>query len=501
ATLAQTAHAQPVLYVVEYALARLLGSLGVTPAAMAGHSVGEYVAAALAGVFEPDDALRLVADRGALMQSLEDNGAMLAVTLPEEMLASFVPAGLDVAAINAPGVCVVSGPREEIERLDDELSTQGIGCQRLRTSRAFHSRLMDPILDQFRDRVAALTMRPPQIPYISNLTGTWVTAQDAVDPEYWVRHARGCVRFSASLRVLIGDKRTLIEVGPGRTLTGLAVMHDRDAVAVPAMRHPQDEASDSQVLLEAVGRIWAEGAPVDWERFWSHDSRRKVPLPAYPYERKRYMIEPEKSAHTLSSEGDPYSIPVWREVPAVAADQPDATWVIFGNPDDQTLAALARLATSAGAEVIRAEADTDQAGLFIRLAEQAGQPLTIVHGLTLSVRPAWMTEAQFAQRWLDDGFHAALATLQEVARRLPETPVNFAIVTSDMQDVSGLGRVEPAKAPVLGLVKVAPMEFEDIRCRSIDLAGDAAPELAARQLFAEITSSGPDTQVAYRGRK
>ena len=501
ATLAQTANAQPALYAVEYALAKLLGSLGVEPTAMAGHSVGEYVAAALAGVFDPDDALRLVADRGALMQSLDDDGAMLAVTLPEELLYSFVPAALDVAAINAPGVCVLSGPRDDIERLDDELSTQGIGCQRLRTSRAFHSRLMDPILDRFRDQVAAVTMRPPRIPYVSNLTGTWITDAEAVDPEYWVRHLRSCVRFSDSLRILTGGNRMLIEVGPGRTLTGLVTMHDRDAVAVPTTRHPQDKASDSQVLLEAVGRIWAEGVPVDWQRFWSLDRRRKVPLPAYPYERKRYMVEPEASAERETAEGEPFSIPVWREVPAVAPGQADGTWVIFGTPDDPALGALSRLAEAAGADVIRADADTDQGALFGQVAARAGGPVTIVHGLTLAVRPAWLTEAQFAQRWLDDGFHAALASLQHAARHLPETEVNFVVVTSDMQDVGGLGRVEPAKAPVIGLVKVAPMEFETIHCRSVDLAGDAAAELAARQLFAEITSGDSETQVAYRGRK
>lgn len=500
ATLAQTANAQPALFVVEYALARLLGSLGVSPAAMAGHSVGEYVAAALAGVFDPDDALRLVADRGALMQSLDD-GAMLAVTLPEELLYSFVPPTLDVAAINAPGVCVLSGPRDEIERLDDELSTQGIGCQRLRTSRAFHSRLMDPILDRFRARIAAVSMRPPQIPYVSNLTGTWITAEEATDPDYWVSHVRSCVRFSDSLRLLAGGNRILVEVGPGRTLVGLVAMHDRDAVAVPVTRHPQDQACDSQVLLEGVGRLWAEGIDVDVPRLWAQEDRRTVPLPPYPYERKRYMVEPEKSATPDTTDGEPYSIPVWREVPPVTPGPADGTWIVFGSPDDPALGALSRLAASAGAEVIRADADSDQGDLFSQLAPSAGQPVTIVHGLTLAARPAWLTEAQFAQRWLDDGFHAALTSLQHAARQLPETEVNFVVVTSDMQDVGGLGRVEPAKAPVIGLVKVAPMEFETIRCRSVDLAGDAAPELAARQLFAEITSGDTETLVAYRGRK
>jgi NAD(P)-dependent dehydrogenase (short-subunit alcohol dehydrogenase family)/acyl carrier protein len=270
---------------------------------------------------------------------------------------------------------------------------------------------------------------------------------------------------------------------------------------VPITPGPQDQAAGSEFFLEAVGRMWAEGVPIDWERFWSQDRRRKVPLPAYPYEHTRYLVEPEKSAQPQDSDGEPYSIPVWREVPTVAPGQVDTTWVIFGNAEDRTLHALSRLAEAAGAVVIRAAADTDQGGLFAQLAERAGQPVTIVHGLTLATRPAWLTEARSAQRWLDDGFHAALASLQQAARRLPETEVNLVIVTSDMQDVDGLGHVEPAKAPVLGLVKGAPMELDTIRCRSIDLAGDAAPEPAARQLFAEITSGNTELQVAYRGRK
>lgn len=188
-------------------------------------------------------------------------------------------------------------------------------------------------------------------------------------------------------------------------------------------------------------------------------------------------------------------------MPHVAPGQAEGTWVIFAPAGDATLDALARLAVAAGADVIRADADTDQGTLFGELAARAARTITIVHGLTLGDRPAGISEAQCAQRWLDDGFHAALASLQHIARRLPEAVVNFIIVTSDMQDVAGLGRVEPAKAPVLGLVKVAPMESNAVRCRNVDFAGNSAPELSARQLFAEITSGDTEPQAAYRGRK
>jgi acyl transferase domain-containing protein len=501
AALAQTAATQPALYAVEYALAKLLRSVGVEPAAMAGHSVGEYVAATLAGVLEPDDALRLVADRGALMQSLGEGGAMLAVSVPEELLPSLIPPSLDIAAVNAPGVCVLSGPRDEIERLDDELSGQGVSCQLLHTSHAFHSRLMDPILDEFRRRVAAVQLRPPSIPFVSNLTGTWITPDQAVDPEYWVRHVRGCVRFSDALRCLAGGNRILVEVGPGRTLTRLAALHDRDAAAVPLMRHPQDETPDGRALLEGIGRLWAEGVAVDWQRFWSLDRRQTVPLPAYPYERKRHWIDPDESPEPPVGDAAPFSVPVWREQPPVTPRRAEGTWVVFAPAGDGPLASLARTAEAAGADVVRADAGSDQSGLFGAMAQDPPKKITVVHGLTAVARPPDLTEDQCPQRWLDDGFHAALASLQHTARLLPTTAVDLVIVTTDMQDVAGLGRVEPAKAAVLGLVKVAHMEFEAVRCRSVDFAGDASPDLAARQLIAEITSGGAGEQVAYRGRK
>jgi acyl transferase domain-containing protein/acyl carrier protein len=533
----QTEVTQPALFAVEYALARLLQRWGVEPTAMAGHSVGEYVAASLAGVIDPYEALRLVADRGALMQTMPA-GSMLAVMVPEEMLLPMLPPTVDLAAVNGPGLCVVSGPDGDIAELQTMFARQGIGTRPVRTSHAFHSRMMEPILERFRERVATVTLSPPQIPYVSNLTGTWIRAEEATDPEYWVRHLRCCVRFSDTLRLLLdAGGYVFAEVGPGRTLTGLVGAHAQPAAAarpspaaVPTMRRADEDRDDTEVLLESLGQIWAAGAPVGWERFWSDESRRRVPLPTYPYERRRFWVERNvDDVAAAGPEGDagPFYVPVWRESPidghgeagSVAAGERKTLWVVFSLPDDPRIDGLVRLLRSAGANVIvaepgngysakpdgrhvlRADDPADYGELFSAIAGASPDEVRLVHAWTAGEPAPVHAEAARASETLNHGFLSMLAAVQAAARQLAGTPVEACIVTSGMQDVAGSGRIEPAKAAVLGLVKVAAKEFDGISCRSVDIDVTSPPEVVAAQLFAETAiGSGPE-QVAYRGRK
>jgi acyl transferase domain-containing protein/acyl carrier protein len=507
--LSRTEHTQPALFAVEYALARALQSRGVEPVAMAGHSIGEYVAAALAGVFDPDDALRLVAQRGALMQQLP-GGAMAAVTLPEDLLLPMLVDGVDIAAVNAPGVCVVSGSYDSIATLTQSLSMHGVGIRPLHTSHAFHSRMLDPILGSFRECVAGIRLSAPRIPYISNTTGTWISDSEATDPDYWVQHLRQCVRFSDTLRLLIADgDRALVEVGPGRTLSGLAAAHDRGAVAVATMRHPQQQGDDAEILLEAIGQVWAAGAPVDWSQFWAGDEAcRKIPLPTYPFERQRHWVEPDDLAAGPGSGNAPadtgqFTVPVWRETALQTGHpvQQAAPWLIFTPLAHPVLGEFVRLVQQAGADVHVAHHGADQAEVFDRIAAGSPQRLSIVHALTADTRPDQIDEADYAGHWLEHGFHSALTALQMAARKMPGTPVDMIIVTSEMQDVAGDGSVEPAKAAVIGLVKLAPKEFESVTCRSVDIGATGSSALVARQLLDEVTGGSTEEQVAYRGRK
>ncbi|HZI33802.1 MAG TPA: acyltransferase domain-containing protein, partial [Candidatus Binatia bacterium] len=260
--LTQTAITQPALFVIEYALAKLWMSWGVRPNAMIGHSIGEYVAACLAGVFTLEDALQLVATRGRMMQQLP-GGTMLAVRLSENELKPLLNEKISLAAVNAPSLCVVSGPTDAIELFERTLSQRDTAWTALRTSHAFHSAMMEPILPSFAGVVGAIKLNAPQIPFISNVTGTWVTAEQATDPNYWAKHLRQAVRFADGISELFKEPaQTVLEVGPGRTLGNLAKQHPARGAGnavVPSLSHAKGSETDMESLLNAVGRLWLSG--------------------------------------------------------------------------------------------------------------------------------------------------------------------------------------------------------------------------------------------------
>ncbi|HEX2201855.1 MAG TPA: acyltransferase domain-containing protein, partial [Longimicrobium sp.] len=285
--------AQPALFAVEYAVARQWMHWGVRPEAMLGHGVGEYVAACLAGVFSLEDALALVAERGRRMQSI-GSGSMLAVSLPPAEVEAMLVPGVSIAAVNAPELCVVSGPADEVARVQAELGARGVEARRVETSHAFHSPLMDPLLDAFAARVARAARSAPTLRWVSNLTGTWITPDEATDPAYWARHLRGTVRFADGVAALAaeGRERVFVEAGPGRTLSSLVKRRLPGAAAIPSLRQPGDAADDGEALLAALGRAWAAGVEPDWRAVHGGEARRRIPLPTYPFERKRFWIDP-----------------------------------------------------------------------------------------------------------------------------------------------------------------------------------------------------------------
>ncbi|HXT39726.1 MAG TPA: amino acid adenylation domain-containing protein [Candidatus Angelobacter sp.] len=302
--LTQTFITQPALFVIEYALAQLWMNWGIRPQAMIGHSIGEYVAACLAGVFSFEDGLALIAARGRLVQK-QPPGAMLAVRLSEREVRPLLGRKLSLAAVNGSALCVASGPYDAIEALEKKLVEQGTVCRRLHTSHAFHSEMMEPALHLFTAKVKKAKLCPPQIPYVSNVTGQWITARDATDPNYWAAHLRQTVRFADGIHQLAqGNMAILLEVGPGRTLSTLARQHPSAGTGrtvLSSLRHAQEPESDQASLLSALGRLWVSGVTVDWTGFHAHEQRRRVPLPTYPFERKRHWVAPDK---TDASESD-----------------------------------------------------------------------------------------------------------------------------------------------------------------------------------------------------
>ncbi len=515
--LQRTEQAQPILFAIEYALASLWRRLGLEPAALIGHSLGEYAAACVAGVFSFEDGLALVAARGRLMQQCAP-GAMLAV-LDEEaalrpLLGEANHGGLELAALNGARHCVVAGAPEAIADLERELAGRDVACRRLATSHAFHSALMEPALDAFEARVRAVRLAPPQLDLVSNLTGDWLSAAEATDPTYWRRHLRQTVLFGPALARLAELPRPVyLEVGPGEVLGKLVRAQLGAATRIVASL---PEADAAEPLLEALGRLWLANAPVAWNALHGGAERRRVSLPTYPFERSAYFVE--RSLDTAGATLDDTSaesrledpaqwchVPGWQRLPQTARGaDPSARWLVFGDP-----ALKARVgAQSAGIEqiwvmpgaqyaesgdtyTVEPAARADHGRLLAALAARDWQPTQIVY--------LWpLTAAADARA----DFEPLLALAQALADANPEALL-LSVATRGLHGVLGDETLAPNRACVLGLCQVLPQEIAGLRCRVLEwpLARAADDDGFVADLVRELCSDY-DAQarlVAFRG--
>jgi amino acid adenylation domain-containing protein len=310
--LEQTRYTQPALFTIEYALAKLWQSWGIQPTAMVGHSIGEFVAACLAGVFSLADALQLVAARGKLMWNLPA-GSMLSVRMPVAELEPRLAAELSIAAINSRSLCVVSGATPAIERLQQALAAEEVVCKLLHASHAFHSAMMEPIIAPLAKLVAKVSLSPPQIPFVSTTTATWITNEQATDPNYWAAHLRQPVRFADAVQTLWQQNPSfvLLEVGPRQVLSTLArqqvalPLQSADLprqIAVASQGNSSEENKDWQSLMQAIGQLWLAGITIEWQRFYTSEQRQRLPLPTYPFEKQRFWIEPLPARDTTNQQ-------------------------------------------------------------------------------------------------------------------------------------------------------------------------------------------------------
>ncbi|HEU4562364.1 MAG TPA: type I polyketide synthase, partial [Longimicrobium sp.] len=341
----RTELAQPAVFVIEYALAQLWMSWGIRPSAVIGHSLGEYAAAVISGVFTLEDALELVTARGRMIQQLPA-GAMLAVPLSAEAVRPFLVDGAAVSTINAPELCVVAGTPEAVESVRAKLAEAGHTARFLAATHAFHSPQMDSLVPRVREMVGRMRLGAPSIPFVSNVTGTWITAEQATDAAYWARHIREPVQFERGVAELLKDTgRVLIEMGPGQTLSTFVRQRpdSGEVTVIPTVRYPYDRASDTAFALGALGRLWLAGVTPDWAAFHEGESLHRIPLPTYPWERQRYWIDaPAEGEHAAApwtgKRANPAEwmyVPTWKRTPAVrpAADD-GARWLVF---HDQTV--------------------------------------------------------------------------------------------------------------------------------------------------------------------
>jgi len=517
---------QPALFVTSYALAQLWLSWGVKPQAMIGHSFGEYVAATVAGVLSLPEALGLVALRGRLMEA-QPEGAMLAVSLAAEQLV--LPPEIALAAVNGPAMSVVSGTPQDIAAFQQHLSAQGVSHRRLHVNRAFHSAMMEPVLAPLVAHLRTLTLRPPRIPYLSNLTGTWITDAQATDPDYWARHTREPVQFARGVAELAKEPALiLLEVGPGRALGSLARQQPgiTEQVVLRSTPQPQEARSERDCLLDALGQLWAAGGQVDWAGFFDLDRtrRQRVTLPSSPFERQRYWIDRPAAAADRPRAAvrrplaDWFHVPGWERMPLPQAESSlsvlaDRSCVLvfadaLGLGDRLALrlaAAGHTMVTVRPSSAFARSGDTDYAvdpsrpqdftALVDDLLARQLVPQQVLH--LWQVTPLSSLPAPDGQA-LAQGFYS----LMFLARALSvlSTPVQLTVIANHLQAVTGDETLDPEKAALLGLVRVIPQEYPHIACRCLDLDGEVGPATAAaEQVLAELALR-QDTVVAYRGR-
>lgn len=581
-TLKQTEIAQPALFVIEYALAKLWMSWGVQPQAMIGHSIGEYVAATIAEVFTLEEALSIVAIRGKLMQQ-QPKGAMLVVNLSIEALAPFLCENLSLAVCNSPSLNVISGTIEAVKTLEYELIEQDVIVQPLHTSHAFHSPMMEGAIAPLVEQLQKIKLKPPQIPFISNVTGTWITTEAATDPNYWGQHLRQMVQFSQGIgQLLSDDKAIFLEVGAGRTLSTLTRQQASDRLILSSLPHPKDNLSDEQCLLKALGQLWVNGVNIDWSSFYAQPSYpyHRVPLPTYPFKRQRYWIDAPSNGQTREIEansalfsptqsnissthsqtqglketderlhleaksdissthsqthldrlskksdlGEWFYIPSWKRsiVPKLPEIAKKRCWVIFCEQqsylEDSHLnlgIAIIQELQQQGHRVIQVEiGETYQKNkdiFTLNPSDRTHYESLVQDILSIDRSPI------FAHLWtlrtdlsLEEGqtlgFYSLLYLAQAIAQSNNSDSIHIGVVSRDLQDVTGVEKIQPEKATILGACRVIPQEFANVTCSSFDIdslsTDKRANEPLIHHLIADLTTqteTSANSIIAYRG--
>jgi acyl transferase domain-containing protein len=531
--LSQTHLAHPILFLIEYALATLWMEWGIRPQAMIGHSIGEYVAACLAGVFSPEDGLFLITKRAQMIQELP-GGAMLAVLLSEEEARPLLNENLSLSAVNAPFSCVISGPADAVADLERRFAEKGVAYQRLQTTHAFHSAMMAPIVKPFAELVKQVTLHPPKIPYLSNVTGTWVTAEEATDADYWARHLGQTVRFADGIGQLLREPvQILLEVGPGLTLSSLTAQRPDKAaeqVVLTSLRHPHDPQSDDAFLLTALGRLWLAGASVSWPGFYVHEQRHRLPLPTYPFERQRYWIggQVQPSGWTTPDQlvrgknpniTDWFFIPTWQQTPPLPpVDFKAHRWLVFVDGSGLGAAMVERLRaldqtvitvvvgeafgqSENGTYTLNPQREDDYVALVRQLAAEEQLPDIVVHLWSITTGDTPSTLDFFGQMQ-DVGYYSLLFLQHALAREAPEQAAHIGVITDRVHDVSGSDRICPEKATLAGLCKVIPQEHANLACTCVDIVLPGTGTRQERQLVdclvGELATETREVVLAYQ---
>ncbi|MDO9103418.1 MAG: beta-ketoacyl synthase N-terminal-like domain-containing protein [Methylovulum sp.] len=479
AQLLTTQYAQPALFVIEYALAQLFMAWNIKPAAMIGHSLGEYVAACIAGVFSLQDALSLVSARARLMQASEV-GAMLAVMASEARCQAWLVDGLALAAVNADAQCVISGNQQAIDALQSRLNAEGISCKPLAVAHAFHSPLMRQAAASFGTALANVNMADNRIPYLSNVSGDWLDSRD-LSLDYWQRHLLQPVQFASGIKRLCAEFKhlVLLEMGPGQALQGLVkpVLQDRQRClgCLPVGSHA--------TVLQTLAELWCSGVNVDWLRFYQAEQRQRLRLPTYPFQRQRCWVDAtpappcaEQAPVATEDLSHWFAAVNWKRIPRPVGKSATAdTVLVFDSPEAMAYPPqqpVIRITQgdyyqqfSASEFRLNPEQEQDFEHLFKALPWSSLQSLDVVY--------AWSIQAEANSAELGGVYFGLLNFCKVLAREHNAVQCRMTVLTRGLFDVTGgETRLNPMQALALGPVKVVPQEYPQIRCRLLDLDPD-----------------------------
>ena len=534
AAINQTQYVQPLIFSYEYALATVLIDAGVRPDSMVGHSIGEYAAACISGVFSLQDTMRLVVKRGELMQALP-KGSMMALMMEPEELEGFLPDDVAIAAVNSARMTVVSGTDEAVEALDEQLREQGIEGRRLHTSHAFHSAMMEPIAEEFEALIRTIDIREPQIKYMSNLTGTEVRTDEIKQPSYWSAHLRQAVLFKESIQNLPNKENTIfIEVGPGNTLGTFVKRMSSEFRSYPVystIRHPKETVCDTEVFYRTIGNIWQKGIAVRWTHVFANDSCHKVSLPVYPFERKRHWVKGNVYEMAQGGGSNPVGLsvtetlhnrrvykPTWAEKKLTAAtlETDNKAWLVFANDNFLTQHFLEHTQEIAAHTTIirngvgyRHQADgftinpkdkSDYKRLLEPLKADIGEKeINVLHGWSLN--PAGEVRSDLVKDSQVKGLMSVLFLVQTISTVFPKNKVNINVLSNNIHNVRYKDISNPLNATLLGAITTVPLEYKNVSMRGLDVDRQHLknPALAYDTLKAVVASDTSDSILALRG--
>ncbi len=534
-----TLFAQPALFTIEYALAKLWIHLGIVPDAIAGHSMGEYTAACLSGVLSLEDALKLIARRAKLVNDLP-RGGMIAVTLPEKEILPLLDEQLSISLINSPELCVVAGAEDSVNKLEEVLSSRDILYRRVQNAHAFHTKMMDPIFDKLLDEVKQVKLNSPQIPFISNVTGDWITERDAINPYYWAKHTTSTARFSDALeKVWQVENCILIEAGPGNTLSVLAQQHpfknkSNTTAAFPSLRPEYENQSDQYYLLKCIGKLWLSGVSIKWEKLYEEDNLPwHIPLPAYPFQEKNYWLRTKSPAGEIREKKDKlkefdswFYVPGWERsdfrygYENILEAGEKQLWLIFLDNNGLGLQ-LQEVLKNNNQNVITIELKDsfrkDNSGnysldlrskehyesLFSEIKSIDADALNIIHlGCFSKQDNTWFDYNNDSIQY--QGFYSLIYISQALGRLNFSIPVHIEVISSHIHQVTGTEDLNPGKALILGPCGIIPKEFPNIKCFNIDLIFKESGPLNNKELILkllnEFDKQNTSSLIAYRGK-